>query len=391
MPPPNTTTGFFTTQSWAQTAAQVNIDWLAEPPEPPPLGTVTGGPQAPVGASPFSMTQVELDTAIQNLASRKYKKPSSVQQWAQPHPELLQDRVHFSGLKLQKTQTIAFEKANKDFIPDDFNWYTTNALVGIEIEVENIRNSVPLEAYWSAKPDNSLRNHGIEFVSNPLQVKQISRALAHAYKAMTVANTPDFSNRTSIHIHLNCRDMSLDQIFVICLLYTIFEKHFYAFAGTKRMNSIFCVPIYRSNILEKLPQVVYNLDGSQWHKYCGLNIAPLLNGYGTVEFRHLYGTADQTRIKQWINQILALRKAALEIPKDQLIEMIKDMNTTSSYMSLYSSVFTADDRVLQEKKDFEESVSLIKQCLFGNEYANNLSKDSDSTYWKFVRHNGLRG
>lgn len=306
----------------------------------------------------------------------------------------IQELYSYNSLKLDKARCKAFENVNKIQGPA-YNWTTTYGIVGIEVEVENIRNEVPLECYWSAKPDNSLRNHGMEFVSIPLQVKQIQLALDHLYSALNQCNTPDFSNRTSIHIHLNCRDMTQDQLWVLCILYSLFEKHYYAFAGTRRLNSIFCVPIYRSNILGKLNNVIYGLQGD-WQKYCGLNMMPLVANnvtgtYGTIEFRHLWGTSDKQQVMRWIDNILALRKLALSLPKEELITMIKEMNTSSSYKHLYAQLFKEEDRLLTNKRDFEECVSHVKRELFGTEYLNSIKLSDSAVYWTLCRNLGIRG
>lgn len=309
--------------------------------------------------------------------------------------KLLQDLYNYRAMKLRKNDSIAYEK-NTSLKNPQFNWINNQGLVGIEVEVENITNPVITTAYWEGKADNSLRNNGVEFVSVPLQPKQIQYALEHLFSALTIQNNPDFSNRTSIHVHINCRDMTLDQIWNMCLLYAVFEKHFYKVAGTKRMNSIFCVPLFRTNQLGLLSDVIYRFQPS-WHKYCGLNLLPLVNNnvtnsYGTIEFRHLYGTSDQSVIMNWVNDLLCLRTFAMNISKKELEEMIKDMNTTSSYLSMYHDIFSKGQKILTEKKDFEECVSNVKRDLYGDDYQKTLKKNSvTSPYWTTALALGLRG
>lgn len=307
----------------------------------------------------------------------------------------LDELLSFSRLSFDLTRCKKFEKENALTGPV-YDWCTNDAIVGIEVEVENIRQDVPIQAFWGRHEDNSLRNFGVEFVSVPMNIKRVQLAVQHLFEALSVNNTPDFSNRTSIHIHLNCRDLTLDQIKTIVLLYCIFERHFYAFAGTRRLSSIFCVPVYRTNILSVLGRCVDELS-AHWHKYCGINLLPLMsggsngNGYGTLEFRHLFGTADQRTILDWINNIIALRKAALEIKYDDLLVMIEEMNTSSSYQSLYHQVFEGIPKLLTRKIDFEECVSNVKRELFGDEYQNTIAKDSNSEYWQFCNNNGISG
>ena len=261
-------------------------------------------------------TPQELSAFIESISNAKAHKAPSPNTNSN---SLLQDIVKYKAMILRKNESNAFEKMNT-LKEKPMEWCTTQGMVGIEIEVENITNSLYPLAYWSVKTDGSLRNHGVELVSVPLQIKQVQLALEHAFNVLTAHNKPDFSNRTSIHIHVNCRDLTQNQIYNFILLYALFEKHFYSFAGNKRMNSIFCVPLFRTNQLNVLDNVVYGLS-PDWHKYCGINLLPLYQntvtqGYGTIEFRHLYGTSNQREILEWINDIMCLRKYACEISKD---------------------------------------------------------------------------
>lgn len=330
------------------------------------------------------------------LAMPTPKQPKiATQDASKPASEMrMQDLYSYPSLRLNKNHNTSFERKNP-LVGHEFEWTTTQGMVGIEVEVENITQVVPLQAFWESKSDGSLRNNGVEFVSHPLQVKHIQHAIEHLYTALHLNNKPDFSNRTSIHIHVNCRDMTQDEVYNFVLLYAIFEKHFYSVAGTKRMNSIFCVPLFRTNELNRASQLIYEFQ-PYWHKYCGLNLLPLVDnngqrGYGTIEFRHLFGTTDTQKIYNWINDILCLRKYAMSVKKADLLEEIKRMNTSSSYMSLYSQVFEKGQRILCRKLDFEECISNIKRELFGNEFSKTLKLDLDSQYWTMCRTLGMKG
>jgi len=366
-PTPNVNTGTFATDFGGtdpQNAAAILHTFLNQPPTP--------------------------QTIPLDIFDSMYKPQASTT----PNNLPLQQLIKYKPMVLRKSDSSTYERAHT-VKEKPFEWCTTQGMVGIEIEVENITNAVATAAYWDIKTDGSLRNHGIEMVSVPLQIKQVQLALEHAYEALNQNNKPDFSNRTSVHIHVNCRDLTQDQIHNFILLYAIFEKHFYTIAGNKRLNSIFCVPVFRTNLLNQLRSIVYGLSPN-WHKYCGINLLPLFQnsvtqGYGTIEFRHLYGTSNQREILEWINDILCLRKYACEISKDDLLNQIKEMNTTSSYLSLYSNVFAKGRRILSNKKDFEECVSNIKRELFGDEYLNTIKRSDSSPYWTVVASLAIRG
>lgn len=342
--------------------------------------------------TPTSTLNTEIDNFLNSLGLESKHKIVTKPERDVNKP--IQTQYSYKNLVLRKQESIAYEK--KHTVQDKpFQFVTTNGLVGIEIEVENIENGViPYDAYWSVKGDGSLRNNGVELVSVPLQIKQVQLAMEYAWTNLYKNNKPDFSNRTSIHVHLNCRDLSQNQIYTLCLLYAIFEKHFYAFAGTRRLNSIFCVPLYRTNILSNLKKMIFNLN-PLWHKYTGLNLLPLLDSnehraFGTIEFRHLYGTHDLNKIYVWIDQILCLRRAVLNMSLEDVESAIRDMNTTSSYLDLYHRIF-GKYCILHNKLDFEECVSNVKRELFSNEYYSTLKRSDASEYWALAGKLGLRG
>jgi len=250
----------------------------------------------------------------------------------------------------------------------------SNALVGIEVEVEGLRYPpMHFEYYWTAKEDHSLRNHGWEYTSIPLRGHQIEHALIHLHDAMCYnpTNKPDYSPRTSIHVHMNVRDFTWSQVKTFVLLYSIFERHFFHIAGTKRESSIFCVPLYKTQQIGKISA----LENApyHWSKYSALNLGCItgnndVSKYGTIEFRHLYGTGDRSVIINWINNIFKLRRAAAVGYKfEELLERVKHMNTTSEYVALYQEVFGefADTKKMM-KYDFEDCVTHTKIWEWGD-------------------------
>ena len=245
------------------------------------------------------------------------------------------------------------------------------ALVGIEIECENITNQPYMEYYWSKKADGSLRNSGVEFVSIPLRASQVEYALDYLKNRVVLAgNDPDFSPRTSVHVHLNVRDMSLDQVKTLVLLYALFEKHFFNLVGSRREQSIFCVPLYRSGQLSTLRKLApYS---AKWHKYNAINLASIFGDddvtrLGTIEFRHMYGTFDKQIIIPWINTILKLREASLKYSYTELLDKIKTLNTTSEYIAMYQNVFGEYANLpAMQKDDFESCVTACKLALWGH-------------------------
>lgn len=391
MPPP------LTAMSWEQ-----YIELPGIPPVMPfhmPDG-LTNIPQeafnvhSPTNTTTFMDDLMTSDQMITSIVPKKRTKKVAPEPENPTTPPVMEQIISYPPLKLSKTNCKNFERVTK-LQAEPFEFCTTDGLVGIEVEVENMSNQVHPECYWQVKTDGSLRNNGIELVSQPLTVSQIQYALEHLKEVLHANNNPDFSNRTSIHVHLNCRNLTQDQVWNLVILYCLFEKHFYKFVGSRRLNSIFCVPIYRSNILSSLNANIYSWNPI-WHKYCGLNILPLqTNGttgcYGTIEFRHLYGTDDPQVIMAWIDNILALRKLAMEMSKEELSNLIEDMNTTSSYKWLYNRLFKPKYHLLSSNRDFEDCVSHTKRELFGNTYRQQVNTTDLCIYWSLAHKLNVTG
>ncbi|MCI0550231.1 MAG: hypothetical protein L0287_04700, partial [Anaerolineae bacterium] len=165
-------------------------------------------------------------------------------------------------------QTAAWNKADLAVVGE--SWYVKAAesifskplinnewLLGLEIEVENVilakyQEAVALTHYpiWNPKPDNSLRNNGMEFVSIPMKGTMVHKALH--FLAHALGPKIDFSSRTSVHVHMNVRDMTISQIAAIGVVYAAVERLLFKWVGKGREASIFCVPLYETHDLQGL-------------------------------------------------------------------------------------------------------------------------------------------
>jgi hypothetical protein len=172
---------------------------------------------------------------------------------------------------------------------------------------------------------------------------------------------------------MNVRDFTPEQLQVFFLLYRLFEKHFFYIAGAKRESNIFCVPLYKTDPARLRSCELFTNMGN-WHKYYALNVGTVsgnadVSKYGTVEFRHLYGTLDRKILFDWINSILCLHKASKQYTVEELLTKIETLNTTSEYYHMYNTIFgNYTLNAHMTKYDFESCVSHVKIAEFGNHY-----------------------
>lgn len=231
----------------------------------------------------------------------------------------------------------------KDLI-DSLSPTTLNSImstgVGIEIEVEKAVFVVCPRGWFSTK-EGSLRDHGIEFVSKVGLRVEGAYSLLESFLASVEKSRksdPDcfqFTERTSIHIHLDCSLLSEKQIQALLVLYTLVEGPLFEFGGNHRKYNVFCVP-FRDSIINHMGTLGEQIDN--WEKYSALNLK-CLRQYGTVEFRIMEGTIEIDRIYTWILLLSLLHHASKQMSLSNIKEIIRDIKSDSQYREALKKIF----------------------------------------------------
>lgn len=280
------------------------------------------------------------------------------------------------NLTLESQQPYPYSLINKlEKYYDSKETIDSERYVGIEIEVEKAAPSkvgeTINESFIRVTLDHSLRNDGLEYITCPHKSKHTVNLLKEFFPLLKKGH--EFTQRTSIHIHVNARDMTPKQIRALVLVYLTVERLLYNWIGHDRDKSIFCVPIIET----ELASMLLNKKQFNWMKYTGLNLKPL-GTLGTIEFRHLYGTSDIDKtIEPWLNIILALFRYAKEVEYSYIIKRIFELNTTSNYYAFLHDVFGEYAGLLANKtyyKDMEEGVCYIKTHSLTNMFAKTCAK-----------------
>lgn len=220
--------------------------------------------------------------------------------------------------------------------------------VGVEVELEQVKIKSDILGTWNVIEDNSLKDYGKEFVTIPIQFKYLEVELKRLFSGLSHYHASD---RCSVHVHLNARDFTTEELKTFIALYMIFEKSLYNFSGN-RWNNNFCVPLafYPRPVTDMLRSLSDGFVDSKWYKYFGFNMSPIFGGesskIGTIEFRHMKGTTDPDYIIDWVNLIVSLKITAKKMNYNVLMEHLRTMNTTSGYYWLADHTF----------KDFKEHI-----------------------------------
>lgn len=208
--------------------------------------------------------------------------------------------------------------------------FRVRSLLGVEIELEDCR--LPVDGVtgasigpklWAIHTDNSLRNHGLEFVfKKPYGAQTTLKALKGLEEFFKEHKMrPDKSERTSVHVHVDARDVTEEQLFKWLVLYTVYEPLLFNVFAKGRINSNFCVPIWESRVsrwtihqlkavgLENFYQMI--CGQGEGYRYSALNL-DALRKFGSLEFRHLKGEYKSKPLIDWIDALLCLKAWAVD-------------------------------------------------------------------------------
>lgn len=195
-----------------------------------------------------------------------------------------------------------------------------STLFGVEVELENVPGVIGSRMkYWNVKEDGSLRNNGAEFVfKQPLGGSDIVRAFVELDSFINGNGlNPATTDRTSVHVHMDVRPMETYQFQKLMVLYTIFEKVLFNYAGPNRYNNIFCLPIQNVQGMVKYLNLLFKCDGNTFNaairaveKYSAININSLRN-FGSIEFRMHQGEWRSGKLIKWINILSHLYQSSL--------------------------------------------------------------------------------
>ncbi len=266
----------------------------------------------------------------------------------------------YPPIHLNREEQIAYK--SKYFYPETFQMVEQSTLLGIEVEVENVNNAIPLPPFWSVTDDGSLRNHGHEYISIPTRAVNIEYSLRMLYEYLRKNFTYDFSPRCSIHVHCNIRTMTPENLTGMMMIYLIAERLLFKFVGQDRDKNIHCVPLLDTSIIQNLAEIVNGVRGPAdgWMKYSAVNLLPLIDK-GTVEFRQMHGTDDVEKLLTWINLILCMKKYSYRNNVEGLIKEIFSLNSNSEYRQFLVNVFGSYADMLLSNISYKEYASFMEE------------------------------
>ena len=240
-------------------------------------------------------------------------------------------------------------------------------LYGVELEIENTAYGEWVVPGLVVTEDGSLRNGGAEYITSPMTYSNLMYCLDTFFTKAGVSDR-NYSERCSVHVHANCQDLSINQIKTVLVLYQVFERIFFHFAGEERDKNIFCVPwdqtLLNHNVINSLSSNLLNVRA--WQKYTALNLLPLTT-QGTVEFRHLPGMYNLPRLGTWFNMIGCLFRYARQHNYNDVVKILAELNTVSNYHDIFNRVmgdfYPPEERYPDMVTDIENGVLNMKYSM----------------------------
>lgn len=189
--------------------------------------------------------------------------------------------------------------------------------VGIEVEVEGENLLEKLPSYWEVHKENSLRGESKEYaLKRPLLRKSVLPVLKYLKKKLDAKGSHIYdSQRTGVHVHINCQGLPLRQVYNFICLYLLFEDLLVEYAGETRVGNVFCLRAKDAEyFVDQLVDAVQRDDYHAFHaehnmRYSSVNVCALWK-FNSLEFRALRGTIDPDVIAEWTSFLLAIKDAS---------------------------------------------------------------------------------
>lgn len=228
--------------------------------------------------------------------------------------------------------------------------------VGVEIEVEGI-NLPGRASGWNAVPDGSLRNGGMEYVTNgAVTLEKLKSLLDNLDKQFKdVGSVIADAHRGSVHVHVNVQDKTPEQVFTTLFLWLLVEALWMDRCGPTRNGNLFCmssggsgeiIPYAKQFLARHRDGAWYNL----WHrgKYSALN-TDCLATFGSMEFRTFPSSTKQEKVLEWAGWCHRMVELGCRLDPDKLYVVWQEL--LNNPRVFFSQIF--GEKEMRELGDYD--------------------------------------
>ncbi len=230
---------------------------------------------------------------------------------------------------------------------------------GIEIETEG--NNLPHvdTKVWKSEADGSLRGESYEYVlRKPIPFGAEKAALAELKEAwVTQGSKIKNSPNAGVHVHINCSDLTVTQLFNYISLYLVVEEILVNKCGVDRIGNLFCLRASDAEYLidmlvESVKQQNLHILHTDDLRYASINVKAL-GDYGSVEFRAWRADGDLEAVGWWCRLLQHLKHLAREI--DNPAQIVADSSMMGSY-GFFTKVLGPFAKDIEWNDSFDQAI-----------------------------------
>ncbi|AUV61794.1 amidoligase enzyme [Pseudomonas phage Bjorn] len=274
----------------------------------------------------------------------------------------------------------------------------------MELELEGFSSTAMdvlnrhIHPLWRLTNDGSLRNGGIELITNGgFGGQRLFEAFERLAAGLERVNY-DASFRCSTHMHINMLDFTVNQVARFLLVYTACEPILFEFCGAYRKSSNFCTPVTESlpfhrKLINRLwdDSVRLRIASGQTSKYTALNLAPLFPSdrspaLGTVEFRGGRPLTTVTDMLLQANLLLSIKEyvRTFQGDEDALLTSLAPGVLNTVYANGVAASLNVNPDILENAlihswcllKSYQEGIAMAnKKKARGEEYPDDEADD----------------
>lgn len=261
--------------------------------------------------------------------------------------------------------------------------------VGIEIEIEgrNLQVRVP---GWTRTEDGSLRGESAEYVlTKPVLAKDVKKLLARLETKLAENGALlDPSDRCGVHIHINCQNMTCEQVIKFAILYLVVENILVKWCGEDREGNLFCLRAKDAEyLIQCMTSAVHNNDLSYIYsanvRYASINFNAL-GKFGSIEFRSLRTPKEFTRIIKWVDMLTAIKKASLQY--EEARHIIEDVSMKEPDVFLRDIFGPLADELDKNKNLLWDGVRRVQEVAYASFFIPEKRKGLESLPGDYWRH-----
>lgn len=198
--------------------------------------------------------------------------------------------------------------------------------LGIEIEMES-NGPFPDDSPegWEQEEDGSLRGWSTEFISNgPVEYRNVDSHLEELKSFLKKEHVKiNDSFRAGVHVHVNCQELTLEQIVNVSCVYYCLETVLTRFCGSAREGNFFCLRLSDAEaplfyLLDALLHKDITYLNTENLRYAALNFQALFK-HGSLEFRAMGTQPDLSKIADWAKILFRIKEYASNLTNRQQI------------------------------------------------------------------------